>query len=114
MATDDHIMKSTIDTDPQRADRQRRDIRSLSLATWPITSSRVCSPFDFETDEEYEAYWRSVELRTLSGDLVKSIQELQIANFLTEHGVSFEYEPQYEHPTATPERRQYFPDFYAV
>ena len=50
-------------------------------------------------------------MRTLSGDLVKSIQELQIANFLTEHGVNFEYEPSYEHQTATRERRQYLPDF---
>ena len=69
-------------------------------------------PFDFDTNEEYDAYWRSVELRTLSGDLVKSIQELQIANFLTEHGINFEYEPQYEHQTASSERRQYLPDFY--
>ena len=111
MATDDHIMKSTIDTILNELIDS--DETSELVASYLAYHFEPCaSPFDFETDEEYEAYWRSVELRTLSGDLVKSIQELQIANFLTEHGVSFEYEPQYEHPTATPERRQYLPDFY--
>ncbi len=111
MATDDHIMKSTVDTIFNELIDS--DETSELVASYLAYHFEPCaSPFDFGTDEEYEAYWRSVELRTLSGDLVKSIQELQIANFLTEHGVSFEYEPQYEHSTATRERRQYSPDFY--
>ena len=52
------------------------------------------------------------ELRTLSGDLVRSFEELAIANFLTASGVRFEYEAQYEHRTATSNYRQYQPDFY--
>ena len=110
MATDDHIMKSTIDKILDELIDS--DETSEVVASYLAYHFEPCVlPFDFHTDDDYEAYWRSVELRTLSGDLVKSIQELQIANFLTEHGVNFEYEPQYEHPTATPERRQYFPDF---
>ena len=72
------------------------------------------SPFDFETDADYENHWRNIELRTLSGVQVKSIQELQLANYLTEHGIEFEYEPQYEHSTATRDYRQYYPDFFLL
>ncbi len=70
------------------------------------------SAFDFKTQTGYEEYVRSVELRTLSGDLVKSFEELEIANYLTERGVEFRYEARYEVTTATRERRQYRPDFY--
>ena len=110
MASDDHVMRSEIDK--VLNELIVSDESSQLVASYLAYHFEPCtSPFDFGTDDDYEAYWRSVELRTLSGDLVKSIQELQIANFLTEHGISFEYEPRYEHPTATPDRRQYFPDF---
>ena len=68
--------------------------------------------FEFDTHDEYEEYVRVVELRTLSGDLVKSFEELEIANYLTEHGVEFRYEESYEMPTATQRYRQYQPDFF--
>ena len=35
------------------------------------------SAFEFDTLDEYEEHVRSVELRTLSGDLVKSFEELE-------------------------------------
>ena len=70
------------------------------------------SAFEFDTHDEYEEYVRVVELRTLSGDLVKSFEELEIANYLTEHGVEFRYEESYEMPTATQRYRQYQPDFF--
>lgn len=111
MAEDDYVMRSAIDeilTELIHSDETSQLVASyLAYHFEPYVS-----PFDFDTDDDYEAYWRGVELRTLSGDLVKSIQELRIANFLTENGVKFEYEPQYEHRTATRERRQYRPDFY--
>jgi len=50
--------------------------------------------------------------RTLTGVQVKSYQEVQIANWLTLHGIVWEYERPYEVNTATAERRQYRPDFY--
>ena len=111
MASDDHVMRSAIDKIlKELIDSDETSDLVASYLTYHFEPCLL--PFDFETDDDYEAYWRSVELRTLSGDLVKSIQELQIANFLTEHGVNFEYEPQYEHHTATHERRQYYPDFF--
>lgn len=70
------------------------------------------SAFDFATRPEYDEYVRNVELRALSGDLVKSFEELVIANYLTEHGIKFDCERQYEHETATREHRQYKPDFF--
>ena len=111
MASDDHVMRSAIDEILNELIDS--DETSELVASYLAYHFEPCLlPFDFDTDDDYDAYWRSVELRTLSGDLVKSIQELQIANFLTEHGVNFEYEPPYEHPTATRERRQYLPDFF--
>ena len=70
------------------------------------------SAFDFNTLAEYEEWVRSVELRTLKGELVKSSEELAIANFLAEHGISYEYECDYPVDTATRSHRQYQPDFY--
>ena len=70
------------------------------------------SQFDFRSPGEYYDYVRRSELRTLSGDLVKSFEELAIANFLTLNGVPFEYEGRYEVPTATAGHRQYQPDFH--
>lgn len=62
---------------------------------------------EFKTIEEYKAYTRSVELRTLSGELVKSFAELDIANFLYLKGVKYEYEPRYPNIN-----KRYQPDFF--
>ena len=70
------------------------------------------SAFEFDTLDEYEEYVRGVELRTLSGNLVRSFEELEIANYLTEHGIEFRYEEPYETATATRQHRQYQPDFF--
>ena len=68
--------------------------------------------YDFSTPAEYKEYIRNAELRTLNGDLVKSFEELAIANFLTENGIKHEYERRYEVQTDTWERGQYRPDFF--
>lgn len=70
------------------------------------------SAFDFKTLTEYEEWTRTVELRTLNGELVKSFEELVIANYLAEHGIRYEYEGDYPVNTATASHRQYQPDFY--
>ncbi|MEZ0018230.1 UvrD-helicase domain-containing protein [Sinorhizobium fredii] len=62
---------------------------------------------EFSTLAEYVSYVRTVELRALSGDLVKSFAELDIANFLFFNGVNFEYEKRYPHGP-----KRYQPDFY--
>ena len=70
------------------------------------------SEHDFKTQGEYWNYIRTNEIRSLQGEMVKSFEECVIANFLYLNGVPYEYESPYEHKTATPERRQYQPDFY--
>ena len=70
------------------------------------------SQFDFETPGEYYDHVRRSELRTLAGDLVKSFEELEIANFLTLNGVRYDYERPYPVETATALHRQYRPDFH--
>ena len=70
------------------------------------------SEHDFESMGDYWDYIQSQEIRSLKGDLVKSYEECEIANFLFLNGISYEYEPPYEHNTATSEKRQYQPDFF--
>lgn len=48
--------------------------------------------------------------RTISGEYLRSVQEVQIANFLYLHGLEYEYEPQYPYPIPTA-RKKYTPDF---
>ena len=49
---------------------------------------------------------------TLQKELVKSYEELVIANWFFVNGVKYEYERSYEVTTATSQKRQYTPDFY--
>ena len=85
------------------------DPRQSRAVTNFISRHRVDyrSQFDFATPGEYYDYIRRSELRTLTGDLVKSFEELEIANFLTLNGVSFRYEARYEVEAATTWHRQY-------
>jgi DNA helicase-4 len=75
---------------------------------------------EFEDEIDYRRYIQRVGeldrdrcgIRTLQGELVKSMQELAIANWLFVNGVEYEYERPYHHPTADSAHRQYQPDFY--
>jgi DNA helicase IV len=69
------------------------------------------SIFDFPTLEAYHRDLADRELRTLSGDLVRSLEELRIANWLTLNGVQFLYEAQYPVDTSDKQYRTYKPDF---
>ena len=70
------------------------------------------NPFKFQHVEDYEAYVRDNELRALTGDKVKSYQELIIANWFYQHSVKFEYEPQYRTKRRIKEGVDYRPDFF--
>lgn len=54
---------------------------------------------------------RSGKTRTIRGEFLRSVQEVQIANYLYLHGIDYEYERVYEHkiPGA---KKMYTPDFY--
>ena len=74
------------------------------------------SPFENEHRfESWGAYWtyiRKNDIRSLKGDVVKSYEECEIANFLYLNGIAYEYEAPYRHQTATSRKRQYKPDFF--
>ncbi|MCF7931339.1 MAG: UvrD-helicase domain-containing protein [Acholeplasmataceae bacterium] len=57
-------------------------------------------------------YLDKQERKTIHGERVKSLAELQIANFLFINGIEYIYEEKYKHDTATKYHRQYHPDFY--
>lgn len=67
--------------------------------------------WDFQTKHDFYTHMESQDLRTLQGERVKSYEELQIANWLYENGVEYEYEPIYEHKITETGRRDYQPDF---
>ncbi len=73
---------------------------------WPYKSE-----WDFKTKDEYYQYVESHELRTLQGELVKSFEEWEIANWLYLNGIAYEYEPDYEHDLPENDRTAYTPDF---
>jgi len=70
------------------------------------------SIFSFNTKGDYIEYLKAKEIRSLKKDIVKSLEECDIANFLYVNGVEYEYEKDYEVETSTRKHRQYKPDFY--
>jgi DNA helicase-4 len=53
---------------------------------------------------------RGRSLKTLTGEYLRSVQEVQIANILYLNGLDYEYEPVYPHPIYGA-RKKYTPDF---
>ncbi len=83
------------------------------------------SPFEFESlkdyiqflkDHNYRTYKNYTEksdnIRTNRREIVKSIEEARIANWLLFNGFSYEYEKPYEIDTRTKDFSQYKPDFF--
>ena len=69
-------------------------------------------PFNFSSEAEYTKHNRKTNPVTLKGETVKSLEEVQVANWLHCHNIKYKYERLYPHETATRDRRQYIPDFY--
>ena len=67
---------------------------------------------DFTSLGEYYQYLREHEIRSLQGELVKSYEENEIANFLYLNGINYKYEFNYKHDVSDENHRQYQPDFY--
>ena len=51
---------------------------------------------DVKTYSDYVKYVRNVEQKTLTGDWVRSFEEVEISNYLYLNGIKFEYEKKYE------------------
>lgn len=72
------------------------------------------SDLEFSTKGEYYEYLKSNDLVTLNGDVVKSLEEVELANFLCLNGIGYEYERKYEVDTASSTHSQYRPDFFII
>lgn len=68
---------------------------------------------DFKTlKNQLLSFTNDIESReTIKKELVKSFEELAIANWYFINGINYTYEASYEHNLATSEKRQYLPDF---
>lgn len=66
----------------------------------------------FKNLDDYYKYIKTEQNLTLQKELVKSQQEVMVANFLYINGINYKYEEPYQHKTSTNEHRQYRPDFY--
>ena len=56
---------------------------------------------------------RSKRTKTITGEYMRSVQEVQIANFLYLHGLDYEYERVYPHGSLS-RNKKYTPDFYVT
>ena len=79
------------------------------LLFWRYT---VEPPQTFRSKVEYEDQLRNGDLRALSGDYLRSREEVLVANFLTANGVKFEYEKVYQPKLNGSSPFLYRPDFY--
>lgn len=70
------------------------------------------SEFDFQSESEYQDYLEVNPPTTILEERVKSYGEMVIANYLTQHGIRYEYETAYPIDTRTEDFGQYHPDFY--
>lgn len=106
-----------------------RNASYLQMVTEYFTSflKPAKSQFEFENQGDYIQYikdqnFKSYKLKevttngkiTYKMEVVKSIEECKIANFLLFNGVEYEYEFPYEHDTANQTYRQYKPDFTVI
>ncbi|MEA1977162.1 MAG: UvrD-helicase domain-containing protein [Chloroflexota bacterium] len=111
LATDDLQMMKFIDKgiETLRADKDFHDnlVNYFGGYLYPFPNM-----LDFDNYGEYFEYLRVHNIRALGGELVKSFEELQIANHLYLNGIRYEYEPKYPHDTATMYKRPYHPDFF--
>jgi len=83
------------------------------LTTYFISYFRVYKKAEsFERESDYFDHLRGSNLRTFNGEWVKSLEELEIANYLCINRIKYKYEKKYEHNTASLNYSQYKPDFY--
>lgn len=67
---------------------------------------------EFNTSGEYLAYLKSNDIKTFKGEVLKSYEEVEIANFLFMNNINYQYETPYQHDVRDKDHRQYMPDFY--
>ena len=110
-ATDDKAFLSLIKEILQDVVNRLADVANTVIGWFAGFFDDFPSAWDYQTAHEWYAEIESRNLRTLKGELVKSHEELLIANWLYTKGIAYEYEPTYEHKLKGTGRRVYSPDF---
>jgi DNA helicase-4 len=111
MAEDERLRIHFVDEQIQRL-LQDEQYKSRLVTYFLRFSHPYQSAFNFKSLGEYNNYILENDIRTLQGELVKSYEECEIANFLFRQGIRYEYEANYQINTAGPDYRAYQPDFY--
>lgn len=110
-ATDDMAFTNVIKQILKDLVLQRSDVSEAIIRWFAHFLVEPKTEWDFQTKHDFYTHMEAQDLRTLQGEKVKSYEELQIANWLYENGVEYEYEPVYEHKIPETGRRDYQPDF---
>ncbi len=110
-ATDDNAFLNLIKDILKELVRRDPDISNAVIKWFAHFLVEEKTEWDFKTKHEFYSHLEKQDLRTLQGEKVKSYEELQIANWLYENGIEYEYEPLYEHKVSNEGRRDYSPDF---
>ncbi len=111
MAEDSHLRARFVDEQLKRL-LQNNDYKSRLITYFVRFAYPYKSAFQFKSLGEYNCYILENDIRTFQGELVKSFEECEIANFLYRQGISYRYESNYEVSTSGPDYRVYQPDFY--
>ena len=109
---EDNIALQNFINDAIRSNLDNKGYRDLLNKWFTEFFAPYESEFDFENYGQYWNYIKKHKIRSLKGELVKSFEECEIANFLYTHGIDYIYEADYEFKTSDIKRRQYQPDFY--
>jgi DNA helicase-4 len=112
IAMDDIALARLIRTSLARLLAEESTLSATALLWLAHLDRPYRSRFSFATQAEYYEYLRGVELRSLNGELVRSFEECEVANFLFMNGIRYVYEAEYRWSTASRDRRDYTPDFW--
>jgi len=111
MAEDEHLRARFVDAQMQQLLNDEQ-YKSRLVTYFLRFSYPYKSAFRFNSLGEYNQYILDNDIRTLQGELVKSYEECEIANFLYRQGVRYQYEANYQVNTSGPDYKAYQPDFF--
>lgn len=111
LAEDPKAKESFVNQEFQRLQSQP-EYRELLLKYFTHWLYPEKNPFDFKSLGDYYRFLEDNEVRSLKGEKVKSFAECEIANFLFQMGIPYQYEATYQPIQRSVNHRAYKPDFY--
>lgn len=123
-AEDDQVMAETLDHFYTARLQSDPEFKEKFISTYLTFRYPYTPDYDFQSEVKYNEHLAAFDLKTLrsqcprpdemslKGEKVKSLAELEIADYLFSQGINYQYEPNYQFATSEQEHRQYKPDFY--